>query len=112
MGGLRSEPSAGPAKAPVETAGDMKLLLSSFEKAGSGDSDRALHGAADRDEVRKRNKTFETIDDVSYYKPIEQYEGIHRYDPNFVWEPQEEKKLIRKVRSSLTKDTFEHLAER
>jgi hypothetical protein len=35
----------------------------------------------------------------AYYKPIERYEGYHRYDPNFDWEPEEERRLIRKVRS-------------
>ena len=40
---------------------------------------------------------FETISDKSYYTPIERYEGKHRYDPNFEWEPKEEKKLVRKV---------------
>lgn len=32
-----------------------------------------------------------------YYKPIARYEGIHRYDPSFDWEPTEEKKVVRKV---------------
>ncbi|KAF1844765.1 MFS general substrate transporter [Cucurbitaria berberidis CBS 394.84] len=35
--------------------------------------------------------------DEEFYKPIAQYEGIHRYDPYFEWEPQEEKKVVRKV---------------
>ena len=45
--------------------------------------------------------TFETINDNSFYTPIERYEGKHRYDPNFQWEPKEEKKLIRKVSHGL-----------
>lgn len=32
-----------------------------------------------------------------FYKPIDSYEGAHRYDPKFEWEPQEEKKLVRKI---------------
>lgn len=32
-----------------------------------------------------------------YYKPSEQWEGLHRYDPDFAWEPSEEKRLVRKV---------------
>lgn len=35
--------------------------------------------------------------DEEYYKPIAKYEGIHRYDPEFEWEPQEERKVVRKV---------------
>jgi hypothetical protein len=31
------------------------------------------------------------------YKPVDTYEGIHRYDTGFEWEPEEERKVIRKV---------------
>lgn len=41
--------------------------------------------------------TFETSSLESYYKPIDSYEGLHRYDPEFQWEPKEEKRLVRKV---------------
>ncbi|KAF1938119.1 MFS general substrate transporter [Clathrospora elynae] len=30
-------------------------------------------------------------------RPVESYEGIHRYDPEFEWEPEEEKKIVRKI---------------
>jgi len=33
----------------------------------------------------------------SSYKPIDTYEGIHRFDPEFEWEPEEEKKVVRKI---------------
>lgn len=45
----------------------------------------------------KHNATFETFGDESFYKPIDNYEGKHRYDPTFEWEPKEERKLVRKV---------------
>jgi hypothetical protein len=32
-----------------------------------------------------------------FYKPIESYEGAHRYDPSYTWEPSEEKRIVRKV---------------
>lgn len=32
-----------------------------------------------------------------HYRPVDSYEGLHRYDPDFEWEPQEEKKVVRKV---------------
>ncbi|KAL6708363.1 hypothetical protein ACN47E_003287 [Coniothyrium glycines] len=35
--------------------------------------------------------------DEEYYKPIANYEGAHRYDPFFEWEPKEEKKVVRKI---------------
>ncbi|KAH8730577.1 major facilitator superfamily domain-containing protein [Phaeosphaeriaceae sp. PMI808] len=31
------------------------------------------------------------------YRPVETYEGIHRYDPDFQWEPEEERKVVRKI---------------
>ena len=46
--------------------------------------------------------TYEAVNDESFYVPISKYEGKHRYDPKFQWEPHEEKKLVRKVRSSQT----------
>jgi hypothetical protein len=33
-----------------------------------------------------------------FYKPLDSYEGKHRYDPDFDWEPEEERKVVRKVR--------------
>lgn len=35
-----------------------------------------------------------------HYRPVESYEGIHRYDPDFEWEPEEEKRVVRKVRGT------------
>lgn len=32
-----------------------------------------------------------------YYRPSDGWEGLHRYDPDFTWEPSEERKLVRKV---------------
>jgi hypothetical protein len=43
-------------------------------------------------------KAFQTKGLEAYYKPIENYEGAHRYDPNFQWTEAEEKKVLRKVR--------------
>ncbi|PSR97310.1 major facilitator superfamily domain-containing protein [Coniella lustricola] len=34
---------------------------------------------------------------VELYKPIAEYEGAHRYDPQFAWEEEEERKLVRKL---------------
>ena len=31
------------------------------------------------------------------YAPIEKYEGRHRYDPDFEWEEEEERRVVRKV---------------
>ncbi|PNS15680.1 hypothetical protein CAC42_4132 [Sphaceloma murrayae] len=32
-----------------------------------------------------------------YHKPVAGYEGLHRYDPSYQWEPVEEKRLVRKI---------------
>lgn len=45
----------------------------------------------------KHNVTFERFGNDEFYTPIENYEGKHRYDPTFEWEPQEERKLVRKL---------------
>lgn len=47
--------------------------------------------------ARAGNHTFETDSLESFYKPIDSYEGIHRFDPSFEWEAKEEKRLVRKV---------------
>ena len=44
-----------------------------------------------------RAEAFADGGDVRFYRPIEGYEGMHRYDPREEWTPQEEKKLVRKV---------------
>lgn len=51
--------------------------------------------------VRRRgipiDAAFDQSEDPRYYKPIDSYEGIHRWDPEFEWEEWEEKRLVRKV---------------
>jgi len=49
---------------------------------------------------KTRESAFDTESFESHYKPIESYEGYHRWDPKFQWEAKEEKKLVRKVSSS------------
>jgi hypothetical protein len=44
-----------------------------------------------------RNGTFDDDGLEEYYVPIEKYEGRHRYDPKFEWNPKEEKRVVRKV---------------
>jgi hypothetical protein len=40
---------------------------------------------------------FSDPDAALIYKPIEKYEGSHRFDPSATWTPQEEQALIRTV---------------
>ncbi len=48
---------------------------------------------------RRRSQvgTFDNDSLESFYKPIESFEGAHRYDPNFQWDKKEEARVVRKV---------------
>jgi MFS family permease len=41
--------------------------------------------------------TFSNESNDSFYKPIDTYEGLHRWDPNFSWDKAEEKRLVRRL---------------
>jgi sugar phosphate permease len=43
------------------------------------------------------DKTFLRVAGENTYVPIEKYEGRHRWDPDFQWDPTEEKRLVRKI---------------
>lgn len=45
----------------------------------------------------KAEGTFEAGDNHHIFRPIDSYEGLHRWDPYFQWTEQEEKKVVRKV---------------
>lgn len=40
---------------------------------------------------------FDTTEDPQFYKPIPEYEGAHRWDPDFQWTEEEEKAVVKKV---------------
>lgn len=40
---------------------------------------------------------FDTTENPHFYKPIESYEGYHRWDPVFEWTEEEEKAVVKKV---------------
>ena len=41
--------------------------------------------------------TFDAGVNHHLYRPIDTYEGIHRWDPDFEWTENEEKRIVRKV---------------
>jgi hypothetical protein len=41
--------------------------------------------------------TFQRDGLETFYKPIEGYEGAHRYDPEYTWNAVDEVKVVRKV---------------
>lgn len=51
---------------------------------------------------------FDTTEDPRYYKPIPEYEGYHRWDPEYEWTEEEEKAVVKKVCDILpsASDTF------
>ncbi|KAJ6009515.1 hypothetical protein N7499_005086 [Penicillium canescens] len=46
---------------------------------------------------KQMDSTFDTTEDPRFYKPIPEYEGIHRWDPDFEWTEAEEKAVVRKI---------------
>ncbi|OOQ90669.1 tartrate transporter [Penicillium brasilianum] len=40
---------------------------------------------------------FDTTEDPRYYKPIPEYEGYHRWDPEYEWTEEEEKAVVKKI---------------
>ena len=53
-----------------------------------------------RDIENENNADLSVFNDTKaydIYKPIEKYEGRHRFDPRATWSDGEEKKLVRKV---------------
>ena len=47
--------------------------------------------------LQRSDRAFDNDSLEDHYKPIESYEGLHRYDPKFEWTAPEEKRVIRKV---------------
>ncbi|KAF1815589.1 phthalate transporter [Eremomyces bilateralis CBS 781.70] len=42
--------------------------------------------------------TFDNDSDLQdFYKPVETYEGFHRYDPDYTWPEEDEKKVVRRI---------------
>ncbi|KAJ5676182.1 Major facilitator superfamily domain general substrate transporter, partial [Penicillium macrosclerotiorum] len=41
--------------------------------------------------------TFQVREGRHFYRPIDSYEGIHRWDPDFEWTEKEERRIVRKI---------------
>jgi hypothetical protein len=76
---------------------DGKALYDTTGSANS--SDTSVDGSGTKG---KDGTTFVSAGlGKDHYRPVESYEGIHRYDPDFVWEKKEEKRLVRKVHGNI-----------
>lgn len=56
-----------------------------------------------RGHIKPVDCAFDATEDPRYYKPIPEYEGIHRWDPEFEWTEAEEKAVVKKVSSIVRK---------
>ena len=74
---------------------DTKNDKAEFPSADSYEKEQE-HGGRKPKQI---SEAFDTTEDPRYYRPIDTYEGLHRWDPDFEWEEEEEKKIVRKVSS-------------
>lgn len=91
--------SSPPPTAANSTSGAPAVGKSEFDVAGSAsNSDTEVHKTG----LKARGREGFTFAagglGKDHYRPVDSYEGLHRYDPDFQWEPEEEKRVIRKVR--------------
>lgn len=72
----------------------------SFVPVNSGYTQTAAGTKSDStlDSVQDMGRhVYETDAAKDIYKPIEGYEGAHRFDPHLKWTPEEEKRLVKTV---------------
>jgi len=70
----------------------------SFVSVNSGYSTTASSSETKLESTEKLGRNVYETDDVkAVYKPIQGYEGAHRFDPNLKWSPEEEKRLVKTV---------------
>lgn len=88
---------------PVETKANAGAPnISSIPSSDDGSlekRDPSLYAEDDQSRRAPRN-TGPFVDashDQPRWKPLDSYEGAHRFDPDFEWDAAEEKKLVRKV---------------
>ncbi|KAI9735125.1 MAG: hypothetical protein M1834_001713 [Cirrosporium novae-zelandiae] len=85
--------------------GERRSLENKSNNLSSGELDKpskgwlgTVHDASSDEDIQDIDKgTFDTAGLTQHYRPIETYEGIHRYDPEFQWTAKDEKKLVRKI---------------
>lgn len=63
----------------------------------TSDSDSSSSFSGRQGYIKPVDCAFDTTEDPRYYKPIPEYEGIHRWDPDFEWTEEEEKAVVKKV---------------
>jgi hypothetical protein len=69
----------------------------SYVSIDSGYESRS-ESSSSEDLVKNVDNVFVAPEATEIYKPIEGFEGTHRFDPTATWSAEEEKKLVRRVR--------------
>jgi hypothetical protein len=87
---------------PVKTKpwwkiGEKDYSFVSVNAGYPGISDSATSSDSKLDAADVGHNVYEVGEAKEIYKPIEGYEGSHRFDPHFKWDPEEEKRLIKTV---------------
>lgn len=80
-------------------------MVASSTKSGSSEIEKDGPALAKRDHNSLEaelpeytpGSAFETAGLETHYEPIDSYEGKHRYDPEYKWLEEDEKKVVRKV---------------
>lgn len=63
------------------------------------------------DETNSDNTVFSDARAAELYKPMEKYEGRHRFDVRATWSEEEEKKLVRRVSFNFPRHAYMHLTK-
>lgn len=81
----------------------------SFVPVNVSSSVKSTRSSSDEDEHANENTIYGSVFSDSraqeFYKPIEKYEGRHRFDMHATWSEEEEKSLVRRVSSCILVST-------
>jgi hypothetical protein len=95
------------ARAPLSREGYIELHGQDEDEQEADDPRSSINSHSPilpKSEIAESNQesvdgraTFDTSGLESHYKPVDGYEGAHRYDPSYSWEPVDEQRVVRKV---------------
>lgn len=81
----------------------------SFVPVNAPSTTKSTRSSSDEDEHANESTIYGSVFSDSraqeFYKPIEKYEGRHRFDMHATWSEDEEKKLVRRVSACILEST-------
>ena len=89
---------ASDAELPEKDGSDVRTVAAELPSSSDTSGAGILSSAGEPNSSRE---AFDTAGLEEFYKPIDSYEGRHRYDPSFQWQPKDEQRVVRKVRPDL-----------